>query len=135
MKYSLYELTKKAAELLKINPESFFWQISDYTAQNALKGIYKIFIKVATPQFLLNRSRSFVTTFYKDTSIDITISEKNEGELKYCGFDTNYELIMHRIAGWINSSMSFTRAENVVTKLVNITKNGDYTFSVNVKWT
>jgi hypothetical protein len=135
MKYSLYEPKLIAAELLKVEPKVFFWEIGDYTAQNALKGIYKIFVKIATPHFLLNRSRSVVKTFYKNTNIEITKSEKNEAELKYIGFDDNCELIMYRIAGWIDSSLRFTRAKNVTTKIVDINKEEDFTFSVNVKWT
>lgn len=134
MKDSLYEPKLVASKLLKIEPKEFFWETGDYTAQNALKGIYRIFVKIATPQFLLKKSKNIVRTFYKNTSVEITKFEKNEGELKYIGFDPESELIMHRIAGWIDSSMRFTRAKNVNTKIVNINKNNNFTFNVNVKW-
>ncbi|MBN2890557.1 MAG: hypothetical protein JXL97_01695 [Bacteroidales bacterium] len=134
IKYSLYEPTIKAAELLQIDPKDFFWETGDYAAENGLKGIYKIFIRVATPHFLLDRSRNIVVTFYKNTAVDVTKAEKNEGELKYSGFPPEYELLMYRIAGWINSSMRFTKTTNVVTKLENIDLTENSSFSVNIKW-
>lgn len=134
MQSSLYEPTLKLSELLKIDPKKIFWQTGDYAAQSALNGIYKVFVKIATPNFLLDRSRSIVVTFYKNTSIEITKSDKNEAELLYKGFNADYKLIMYRIAGWIDSSMRFTKAKDVVTKLVDIKEDGEFEFSVNTKW-
>lgn len=134
IKYSLYEPTIKAAELLKIEPKDFFRETGDFAAEKGLKGIYKIFIRIATPHFLLDRSRNIVVTFYKNTAVDVIKANKNEGELKYSGFPAEYELIMYRIAGWINRSLKFTKASNIVTKLTDIDLIENSSFNVNAIW-
>lgn len=83
-------------------------EIGRYSADVALKGVYKIFVRVSSPQFVLSRASSIFATYYQPSDIKVIESVDKKAVLQLTKFHPNDRLIMNRIAGWIEKTLEIT---------------------------
>ncbi len=79
-----------------------------YSSEIALKGIYKIFVRVSSPHFVLSRASSIFSAYYKPSDIKVVESKDKRCAIKLSQFHVNEKLIMHRIAGWVEQTLEIT---------------------------
>jgi len=89
-----------------------------YSAEVALKGIYKIFVRVSSPHFVLSRASSIFSAYYNPSVIRVIEGKDRRCVLELKQFKTNEKLIMNRIAGWVEQTLEITlkRALSVVVE-------------------
>ncbi len=83
------------------NIEKAAYEMGKDSAFQALKGIYKIFVKIASVDFVLRRSKTVFSTYYSGGLIDVLSRTDEKVEFVITGFKKEEELIFKRIAGWI----------------------------------
>jgi len=88
------------------------WHLGRYSSEIALKGIYKIFLKVSSPNFVINRATSVFATYYRPSEIEVKESGPGKVVLSLSGFDKNDILVMYRIGGWISNTLDLTFSED-----------------------
>jgi hypothetical protein len=79
-----------------------------YSSEIALKGIYKIFVRVSSPHFVLSRASSIFSAYYKPSDIKVIESKDKRCVLQLSQFHISEKLIMHRIAGWVEKTLEIT---------------------------
>lgn len=77
------------------------FEIGVFSAKYALKGIYKIFVKVASVDFVLKRTTSIFSTYYSEGKFEIIYRTTDRVEFLSTGFIKGDELIFQRISGWV----------------------------------
>lgn len=82
------------------------YELGKSSAVEALSGIYKIFVKIASVDFVLKRVKSIFSTYYSSGRFDIVSNENNRIEFFVSGFSEGENLIFDRIAGWIDGVFS-----------------------------
>lgn len=82
------------------------YDLAFQSALNALNGIYKIFIKIASVEFVMKRAGSIMTTYYSDAKIEIVESNKDFIKLTVDGFVNGQELVFDGLCGWISGLVS-----------------------------
>jgi len=102
------------------NREKAAFEIGIYSAKIALTGVYKIFVRIASPNFILSRAGKIFSSYYDDAIVTVIRSEANYVELKFEGFEFKEQLIIHRIAGWIEGALQVTNrfGNSVIVKPV-----------------
>lgn len=85
--------------------EKASFEIGKFSAYDGLTGIYKIFMRVASPEFVLSRSGKIIQTYYKDTRIIYEKIKDNEVILTLEGFTEKEKLIFERTKGWIYQAL------------------------------
>lgn len=95
------------------NPEEGAWQVGAYSADYALKGIYKVFVRISSPSFMLSRASSIFASYYKPAVIHVTEKKTKRVVLRLEKFDTQERLIMHRIAGWLEKALEITKSSDI----------------------
>ncbi len=98
------------------------FELGRESALEALQGIYKIFVKIASVDFVLKRVKTIFSTYYSSGKFEIVSREEKRIEFLVSGFDKEDDLIFDRISGWIEGIFSvisheaFTVKHNVIEK-------------------
>ena len=81
-------------------------------AEKNLKGIYKIFYRIGSPEFIIKRAAKVFATYY-DKGEFTTISNK-DGEVRFrlTDFPDLSECWIERIAGWMEKTLELSGGKN-----------------------
>jgi len=138
-----YDLDASYIEPVKLIAEMFFnknyaktaYDLAFQSSQNALNGIYKVFIKIASIDFVIKRASSIVTTYYSDVKVEIFESNKDYMTMKVFGFVKGQELVFDGFCGWISGLFSFIlKTKYSVIQEYNVLNNNDLIGEVTVKY-
>jgi hypothetical protein len=105
-----------------------------FSSESALNGVYKIFVKMATPQFIIGRSGKILPSYYDPSDISVKESGPKHVILNISRLPMNHEVLEARIFGWIQKALEVTGCKNV---LVNPTKSmtkGDSITELRISW-
>lgn len=89
------------------------WESGRYSAHRALTGIYKIFVKAASPSYIIERASRVFATYYRPCEIKVTGSTQNSCNLELTQMDEKYDVIENRISGWIEQALEISGCKNV----------------------
>jgi len=112
--------------------DRFLFETGQYNGLKDLNGVYKLFMKIATLEYVLKKASLVFSTYYRAGSIKV---EKAKNiELTLYGFDKGEEKWFVNISGWLDSMAqivwknskkyrienSFTETENnkVIGKII-----------------
>jgi hypothetical protein len=110
------------------------WQCGRYSAESALTGIYKFFIKAASPFFIIERAGRIFSTFYQPSVMEVVQKGTDYVILHITRFDEPSNLIEGRIAGWIEKAMEIHGVSFVTVDITRSLTKGDPFTEIVVKW-
>ena len=87
--------------------------IGRYSADVTLTGIYKVFLLVTSPHYLMKKSSSMMKTFYKDADAKVIEKGKNWFRLRIANFQGMSEILEHRILSFSQRALELTNCKNV----------------------
>ncbi|MBI9055415.1 MAG: hypothetical protein JEY96_16450 [Bacteroidales bacterium] len=108
--------------------------IGRFSADYALKGIYKVFLLVASPQFLMKRATKIITTFYEPCEISISEKEQKSIVLVISKFDEINEVLEYRIGAWCQRALELAHCKNVNYKIQKSLTKKDFITEINFSW-
>lgn len=126
--------TKVLAQLFYNDPVAAAREVGRYSAEKSLTGIDKVFIRVATPKFLIGRTANIFSSYYKPSRVEYRIVSDNEAILEIFEFGKVEELMIHRIAGWIQKAFELTNRKNVRAEVASENVNGDIVYKITARW-
>ncbi len=109
-------------------------EIGRYSADVALKGVYKIFVRVSSPHFVLSRASSIFATYYQPSDIKVIESMDKKAVLQLSKFHPNDKLIMNRIAGWIEKTLEITLKSALKVDVENHIDGANLTSKITIIW-
>jgi len=109
-------------------------EIGRYSADVALKGVYKIFVRVSSPHFVLSRASSIFATYYQPSDIKVIETSEKKAVLQLSKFHSNDRLIMNRIAGWIEKTLEITLKSPLKVDVENHVEGANLTSKITVMW-
>lgn len=84
-----------------------------YSADIALKGIYKVFLMIASPSFLMQRAGKIITTYYRPCEVEaIKISDKSVS-LNITDFSEMDLALEYRFGGWCKKALELSNCDGV----------------------
>jgi len=105
--------TKKIAELFYNNDyQKAAFEVGYFSAIESLQGIYKIFVKIASIDFVIKRTTSIFSTFYDKGILEVFDSTPEKVILKSTGFKKDELEIFDRITGWIKGIFDTISTKN-----------------------
>ena len=102
------------------NSKKSAWDIGRYSAEVGLKGIYKVFVLIATPQFVMKRAGKILASFYNPSVLKLGNERANGVDVQITEFSDPSEIAENRIAGWIEKALEICGQKNIA---INITKS------------
>jgi hypothetical protein len=109
-------------------------QLGSWSAEVSLKGFYKVFLMIASPQFLLQRATKIFTTFYEPSEIEASIIGSNDAIMRIIRFEDIDESIEYRIAGWIRKALELANCREPSYKITKALSKGEDSTEIHFHW-
>ena len=95
------------------NPIELAKDIGRYSADVTLTGIYKFFLLVTSPHYLMKKSSNMMKTFYKDADAKVIEKGKYWFRLRISSFEDMSEILEHRILSFSQRALELANCKNV----------------------
>jgi hypothetical protein len=109
-------------------------EIGRFSADAALKGFYKVFLLVASPNFLIKRASKIFSTFYDPSEITVIEQDTNHAILKIIRFDEIDTALEYRIAGWIKRALELANCKEPYYEFESMLSKGDEHTGIKFGW-
>ena len=110
------------------------WEVGRFSAEYALRGFYRAYIKVATPQSLTKRASQIFGTYYRPSSIEVDNINEKKTILKITEFSEMDEIVEMRILGWIEKILELCGCRNIYLNVVKSLCRGDSVSEIEGTW-
>ncbi len=109
-------------------------QLGSFSAETALKGFYKVFLLIASPQFLMQRASKIFTTFYDPSQVEAEITGPCSAILRITKFDEIDPAVEYRIAGWIRKALELANCREPSYQIKKSLTKGDSCTEIYFEW-
>ncbi len=89
------------------------YECGRFSAEYGLKGVYKVLVKLSSPEILMKKASGIITSYYRPSSLEVVKYEKGAGILHITEFPECDKYIERRIAGWISRAVEICGVTNV----------------------
>ncbi len=134
LKNALTIPTRLIGEMFYDDIEQGAFELGVYSSQLALKGIYKILVKVSSPSFIVSRASGLMESYYRPAIMSVTEKSDQHAVLTIIDFPEPDIAVDYRIYGWIKNTMeasSFNLPEVSIRKSMG---KGDFVTEFLVTW-
>lgn len=80
-------------------------EMGKFSAEEGLKGIYKIFVKIASTGFVLRKTSQIFGTYYDGASIEVVEQTANGAVFKVSGIEKQGRIFFDRVSGWMEKTI------------------------------
>jgi hypothetical protein len=105
-----------------------------FSADLALNGIYKLFLLVATPKYLMTRASVAFSTYYLPSDIKVSESGDKSVTMQITEFPEMSLEIEHRIIGWCVRALELCGCKMVIYRLMRSLTKGESLTEVLYSW-
>lgn len=110
------------------------WETGRFSSESALNGVYKIFVKMATPQFIIGRSGKILPSYYDPSDIAVKETGPKHVILTISRLPSTHEVLEARISGWIQKALEVTGCKNVKIDPTKSMTKGDSITELKISW-
>jgi len=110
------------------------WEAGRFSANHALNGVLKIFVKLGTPGFIISRSTSILPSFYHPSEIKVIESDSNRCVICITQFSELSDVIENRIGGWMERALEIQGCKGVSVKITKSVTKNDTNCQYTVTW-
>lgn len=126
--------TRVLCDLLYTDKKQGAWDSGRYSAKMGLTGIYKVFVLISSPAFLLKRASRVIATFYDPSDLTVAHSTDTSMIIQFTQLPIKNELIEYRIAGWMEMALEICGCKNLDVKITKSMAQGDRLFETTINW-
>lgn len=130
----ILEPTQTMCDLFYTNAHEGAWKSGRFSAEVGLTGVYKIFVLISTPVFLIKRASRILATFYSSSEINVVDSSDHSMLVHFTKLPTRSELLEHRIAGWMEKALEICGCKDLSINILQSIGKGDDLFEVEITW-
>jgi hypothetical protein len=106
---------------------------SEKVIESQLRGIYKIFVRLGSPGFVITRISAVHETYFRGVKI-VPEVEGHTATIRYFGFQKQHNIMEHTIIGFFRKALRMSGANRVDLKFnVAIAQAGPY-YEVTITW-
>lgn len=106
---------------------------SEKVIEKQLSGIYKIFVKVGTPGFVISRISAVHSTYFRGIQIIPEIEERM-ATIKYLGFQKQHQILEYTIRGFFRKALEMCGAKEVAMKFTVPMAEGKEYSELTISW-
>ncbi len=87
---------------------------SEAVIERQLRGIYKAFVKLGSPEFVIKRIAAVHATYFQGVPIEVQLQGNNRAVVKYTGFEKQHRIMGFAIVGFFKKALEISGAKDVV---------------------
>ena len=110
------------------------WQSGRHSAGATLTGVYRIFVKVANPSYIIKRASKITATYYENVVVKSSEETSNSVVVSIIEFEGLDRMIEHRIGGWMEKALELSGCKEVNIRIVKSLTRGDNITKYSITW-
>jgi hypothetical protein len=110
------------------------WEAGKFSAEEGLTGIYKLFVKAASPGYIIQRASRVFASYYQPCKMEVLERTDSTVLVEISDMTQTDIVIEYRIAGWIEKALQISGAKNVVIDFKKSITRGDSVTQFAIKW-
>lgn len=93
------------------------WELGRFSADYALWGLYRLFVRIGSPGHLIKRAGTIFSTYYRPSEMTLVESTPHKAVLHMTLFPEPEELVELRIGGWMERALQISGCSGVQMKI------------------
>lgn len=110
------------------------WQCGRYSAEMALNGIYKLYVKMSSPGHIIERAGRIVQAYYQPSGIQVVERKPKSVVLHLTKFPKPHKVIDYRFCGWMEKALEISGCHNISTNITRSLTEGDFLTEFKISW-
>jgi hypothetical protein len=107
---------------------------AEVTNQRSLRGIYKAFVKVGSPEYVIERIAAVHMTYFQGVSIDVQRPEPRKALIKYTGFEKQHRIMGFAIIGFFKIALELSGANDAIIYFTTPIEEGRGYAELSIAW-
>ena len=107
---------------------------SEAVIERQLRGIYKAFVKLGSPEFVVKRIAAVHATYFQGVPIDVQLQGNNRALVKYTGFEKQHRIMGFAIVGFFKKALEISGAKDVVIYFSTPIEEGKGYSELSIAW-
>ncbi len=125
LREAFIEPIKIFCEIFYDNKKEMAWEIGAFVAEKHLKGIYGIFIRFGSPNFVIGRGRPIFSTYFRPAELKLIENTNNKGIVHINNFSEPDEILEQVIGGWIEHALKLSGCKQLEVRITKSLTKGD----------
>lgn len=130
----MLEPTKKICELFYGGSHRGAEELGAYSADKSLHGIYRFFVKIASPDTLLKRATQLFGSYYNPGVVELVKEGEKTYIMKFSKFDPPSIYIEYRVLGWVKKALEICGAKSIRIIAKKHAENAEDFSELSVSW-
>lgn len=135
LKETLIEPSRKMCDLFYHGDLKGAKEAGRFSAEIGLKGMYRFFVKLGSPEFLIRKASAVLTSYYQPSEMKVVSQEGKTATARIVKFPEASSLTENRIAGWMERAMEISSCKNVKVQIPQSMARGGPFADFVVTWT
>lgn len=131
---TLTEPTKKICDLFYNGNMKGAWDSGRFSAEQGLKGVYKVFIKLGSAAFITKKASSILPTYYEPSEMKVADLKSDSTVIHITKFEEASEIIDNRIGGWMEKALELSGYKTVNISITKSIAKGSPFTEFQVSW-
>lgn len=110
------------------------WESGFFSAEYSLNGVYKVFVLISKPSFLMSRTSKLLPSFYRPTEILLAYSAAKSMKVHITEFPEPHELLEYRIAGWMHKALEICGCQELDIRITQSMCRKDDVTEFSIDW-
>jgi hypothetical protein len=107
---------------------------SEAVIERQLRGIYKAFVKLGSPEFVIKRIAAVHATYFQGVPIQVHLEGRGRALVKYTGFEKQHRIMGFAIVGFFKKALEISGAKDVVIRFSVPIEEGKSYSELTIAW-
>ncbi len=134
MDHALIEPTRKICDIFHGGSLIGAYDCGVFSADYSLKGIYKVFVKIGSPSFIIKKAGRILPTYYNPSEMELVKLESDHADLRISEFENWNPYIAERIRGWITRAIEISGGKSVDVQVMESKESGRTIRNIKINW-
>ena len=92
---------------------SLFRKRAEEVVESHLRGVYRLFVRVGSPEWLIKKIAVAHQTYFQGTAVEIAAMGPRQVAIRYSGFATRHRVMEHAIVGFYRKALELAGAREI----------------------
>ena len=134
LRLAMVEPTEKLCKLVGASGDAVAWDLGRFSADFALRGVFRFFVRLGSPAFIIKRASRVFTTYYTNAVLRVPESGPSHAVVHILEFPEPHRLVDRRMGGFMERAVEISGAKNVKGTLVSSLADGDERTELRYTW-
>jgi len=134
VKIAMIEATRAVIDTFFDGKEEGAWEMGRFSADYSLKGVYRYFVKLGSPGFIISRGSKIFSNYYRPAELTVVDKGPNHATLHITHFPEPHTLIEFRLGGWVERALELSGCKSIRVDITKSLTRGDSVTELKAKW-